>query len=35
VQATGAVWYYATTNPSMYRMGTRTIDRILAVELTT
>lgn len=34
VQATGAVWYYATTNPSMYRMGTRTIDRILAAELT-
>lgn len=33
-QATGAVWYYATTNPAMYRMGARTIDRILADEPT-
>jgi aminoglycoside phosphotransferase (APT) family kinase protein len=33
-QATGAVWYYATTNPAMSRMGKRTIDRILADEPT-
>jgi aminoglycoside phosphotransferase (APT) family kinase protein len=29
-QAMGVVWYYATTNPAMSRMGRRTIDRILA-----
>ena len=34
-QATGAVWYYATTNLAMSKMGVRTIDRILADEPTT
>ncbi|WP_194411112.1 phosphotransferase [Microbacterium cremeum] len=29
-QALGLVWYYATTNPSMSRLGRSTIDRILA-----
>jgi len=33
-QASGAVWYYATTNPAMHRMGVRTIDRILADDTT-
>ena len=28
-QAMGAVWYYATTNPTMSQMGRRTLDRIL------
>ncbi|MEV4264261.1 aminoglycoside phosphotransferase family protein [Kribbella sp. NPDC049584] len=28
-QAMGVVWYYAETNPSMSRMGRRTLDRIL------
>lgn len=32
-QATGAMWYYAATNAAMYRMGARTLDRILADEL--
>jgi hypothetical protein len=26
----GAVWYYAESNPAMSRMGTRTLERILA-----
>jgi aminoglycoside phosphotransferase (APT) family kinase protein len=30
VQAMGAVWYYAETNPAMARFGRRTLDRILA-----
>jgi aminoglycoside phosphotransferase (APT) family kinase protein len=30
VQALGAVWYYVDTNPAMYTMGRRTLDRILA-----
>jgi aminoglycoside phosphotransferase (APT) family kinase protein len=34
-QATGAVWYYATTNLAMFKMGLRTIDRILGDEPTT
>ena len=29
-QAMGVVWYYATTNPVMSRMGRRTLDRIVA-----
>lgn len=29
-QAMGAVWYYATTNPVMSRMGRRTLERIVA-----
>jgi aminoglycoside phosphotransferase (APT) family kinase protein len=29
-QAMGVVWYYATTNPAMSRMGRRTLGRILA-----
>ena len=28
-QAMGLVWYYAATNPTMSRMGRRTLDRIL------
>jgi aminoglycoside phosphotransferase (APT) family kinase protein len=31
-QAMGLVWYYADTNPSMSRMGRRTLDRIIADE---
>jgi hypothetical protein len=31
-QATGAVWYYAHSNPAMSRMGRRTLERILADE---
>ena len=29
-QALGAVWYYVDTNPTMSRMGRRTLDRIVA-----
>lgn len=29
VQAMGAVWYYVDSNPTMSRMGRRTLDRIL------
>jgi aminoglycoside phosphotransferase (APT) family kinase protein len=29
-QAMGAVWYYVDSNPTMSRMGLRTLDRILA-----
>ncbi|SCL26431.1 Predicted kinase, aminoglycoside phosphotransferase (APT) family [Micromonospora rhizosphaerae] len=29
-QAMGAVWYYVDSNPSMSRMGRRTLDRIVA-----
>jgi aminoglycoside phosphotransferase (APT) family kinase protein len=29
-QALGAVWYYATSNPAMSRMGRRTLERIQA-----
>jgi aminoglycoside phosphotransferase (APT) family kinase protein len=29
-QAMGAVWYYVDSNPAMYRMGRRTLERILA-----
>ncbi|MBX6748979.1 MAG: aminoglycoside phosphotransferase family protein [Micromonosporaceae bacterium] len=32
VQAMGAVWYYAETNPAMARFGRRTLERILADE---
>lgn len=28
-QAMGAVWYYVDSNPAMYRMGVRTLDRIM------
>ncbi|KKD01880.1 aminoglycoside phosphotransferase, partial [Streptomyces sp. WM6386] len=28
-QAIGLVWYYVETNPTMSRMGRRTLDRIL------
>jgi aminoglycoside phosphotransferase (APT) family kinase protein len=31
-QATGAAWYYHSTNPPMSRMGRRTVERILADE---
>ena len=31
-QAMGAAWYYHSSNPSMFRMGRRTIERILADE---
>jgi aminoglycoside phosphotransferase (APT) family kinase protein len=30
VQAMGAVWYYAESNPAMSRMGRRTLERIVA-----
>ena len=30
VQAMGAVWYYVDSNPSMSRMGRRTLERVLA-----
>jgi aminoglycoside phosphotransferase (APT) family kinase protein len=33
VQALGAVWYYVDTNPAMYTMGHRTLDRILRGEM--
>jgi aminoglycoside phosphotransferase (APT) family kinase protein len=32
-QAIGAAWYYATSNPAMSRMGTRTLGRILEAGL--
>jgi aminoglycoside phosphotransferase (APT) family kinase protein len=34
-QAMGAVWYYVESNPAMSRMGRRTLERILADELST
>ena len=33
-QAMGAVWYYAESNPTMSRMGRRTLDRIITCALT-
>jgi aminoglycoside phosphotransferase (APT) family kinase protein len=32
IQAMGLVWYYRSSNPTMSRMGRRTIERILADE---
>jgi aminoglycoside phosphotransferase (APT) family kinase protein len=32
-QAMGLVWYYADSNPAMSRIGRRTLDRIMASEL--
>lgn len=29
-QAIGAAWYYEQTNPAMFRMGRRTVERVLA-----
>lgn len=29
-QAIGACWYYVRTNPTMSRMGIRTLERLLA-----
>jgi aminoglycoside phosphotransferase (APT) family kinase protein len=34
-QAMGLVWYYVDTNPSMSRLGRRTLDRLLADAATT
>jgi aminoglycoside phosphotransferase (APT) family kinase protein len=33
-QAMGWVWYYVATNPSMCRLGRRTLDRLVAAERT-